>query len=52
MGRTAEKIINNPALGNAILLIAGCLGLVLIIRYTGPVMIQIWGLHIRRKKVE
>jgi hypothetical protein len=52
LGRTAEKIINHPASGNAILLIAGCLGLVLIIRYTGPVMIQIWGLYIRRKKVE
>lgn len=51
-GRTAEKIIHHPASGNAILLFAGCLGLALIIRYTGPVIIQIWELHIRRKRGE
>ena len=51
-GRTAEKIIHHPASGNAMLLFFGCLGLALIIRFTGPVMIQIWELHIRRKRAE
>jgi hypothetical protein len=49
-GRTAEKIIHHPASGNALMLLAGCLGSLLFVRYSAPVMIQIWELHIRRKK--